>query len=43
MQEIIVLSIAAVALIYLIYQVIMKKSGHDCDKCDYNKTDSKKK
>jgi hypothetical protein len=37
MQEIIVLSIAAAALIYLGYQLIIKKSGHDCDKCDANK------
>ena len=42
MQEIVVLSIAATALIYLGYKFIIKKSAHDCDKCGANGKESVK-
>jgi hypothetical protein len=36
MQEIIVFSIAIIALVYLLIKFFGKQKAHDCNKCDSN-------
>jgi hypothetical protein len=36
MQEIIVFSIATIALVYLLIKFFGKQKNHDCNKCDSN-------
>ncbi|MGB0881927.1 MAG: FeoB-associated Cys-rich membrane protein [Vicingaceae bacterium] len=40
MQELIVLSIAIAALVYLVYKFIAKPKSHNCDKCGLSDNES---
>jgi hypothetical protein len=42
MQEIIVISIAVTALIYLLFNFFAKDKSHNCDKCGLSENESKK-
>jgi len=42
MQEIIIFTFAAAALVYLFRKFISKRKSHDCDKCGLNNNELEK-
>jgi hypothetical protein len=43
MQEIIVFTIASIALAYLLFKFVVKKKSHNCTKCDIGESKNSKK